>query len=147
MRRFSFRLDRILNYRRYLEKKAQRDLFDARNAYRARGREVKRIVRKRIEIARICSDKGFKGMGVPQYLIYKSFLQGLNHDLEEAHTNLKKGEEEVKAQQVALKKESIKKKSLETLKDLQVDKYRKRSEREEQKVMDELVITRKRGKS
>ena len=48
---------------------------------------------------------------------------------------------------MALKKESIKKKSLETLKDLQVDKYRKRSEREEQKVMDELVITRKRGKS
>lgn len=147
MTRFSFKLDRILNYRKYLEKKAQRDLFHARNEYRSRERAIKRYARKRMEIARVCSDEGLKGIDVPQYQIYRSFLQRLNHDLEEAHMNLKKEAQKVAAQEVVLRKASIKKKSLESLKDVQLDKHIRGLEREEQKVMDELVITRRRGKS
>ena len=146
MRRFSFRLDRILNYRKYLKKKAQRDLFHARNEFRSRERTIERLSRKRMEIARKCDDEGLKGIDVFQYQIYKSFLQKLSHDLEEAHINLKKDAQKVEAQEAVLKEESIKKKSLETLKDLQLDKYMRRLEREEQKVMDELVITKRRGK-
>jgi len=146
MKPFSFRLDSILNYRNYLEKRAQIDVFSSRNEYIGREREIKRLSKKRMEIARGCRDEGFRGIDVPLYKIYRSFLQKLNHDLEGAHISLKKAEEQVKAKEAVLRKESIKKKTLEALKDLQLKRYLKRSEREEQKVMDELVIIRKGGR-
>ena len=143
MRPFSFRLDSILNYRDFLEKRAQRDLFSARNEYIERVKAVKRLAQERVEIATRCRDEGFRGIDVPLYQIYISFLQGLDHDIEGAHISLKKGEEKVKAQEAVLKKESIKKKMLELLKDLQLKRYLERLEREEQKEMDELVIIRR----
>ena len=143
MKPFSFRLDSILNYRDYLEKRAQRDLFNARNEYIKRLKAVKRLAKERGEIARRCRDEGFRGIDVPLYQIYISFLQRLEHDIERAHMSLKKGEEKVKAQEAVLKKESIKKKTLELLKDLQLKRRLERLEREEQKQMDELVIIRR----
>lgn len=146
MRPFSFRLGSILNYRNYLEKRAQIDVFSSRNEYTGREREIKRLAEKRMEIARGCRDEGFRGVDVPLYRIYRSFLEKLDHDLEGARISLKKAEEEVKAKESVLKKESIKKKTLEILKDLQLKRYLERLEREEQKAMDELVIIRRGGR-
>jgi len=143
MKRFSFRLNSILNYRGYLERRAQRNLFDVRNEYMEREKTVKRLAEKRREIARKCSDEGFRGIDVSLYQIYRSFLQKLEHDLERAHMSVKEGKEKVEAQQAVLKKESIKKRTLEILRDLQFRRHLEGLEREEAKVLDELVIIRK----
>jgi len=147
MKQFSFNLDRILRYRIHLEKKAQGDLFHAKSEYMKRKTAVKRLIEKRMEIAKKCSNEGFKGMDVPLYQIYKSFLQKLHQDLERAYTNLKESEEKLKAQTLFLKKESIKKKTLETLKDFQLQKYITKLKRDEQKDMDELAISKYIGNS
>jgi len=147
MKPFSFRLDSILNYRNYLEKRAQRNLANAINEYIGWEREIERLAKKRMEIARKCSDEGFKGMDVPIYHMYRSFLQKVNGDLERANMSLKKTEEKIKEKKAVLKGESIKKKTLETLKDLQLKKYMHRLETEEQKTIDELVIMRKEGRA
>ena len=63
------------------------------------------------------------------------------HDLESARTLLKQEKENVITKKAILANESIKKKSLETLKDLKHNKYIELSEREDQKVLDEIVIT------
>lgn len=143
MKPFSFRLDSVLNYRNYLEKMAQRNLISVINEYIGWEREIERLSKKRMEIARKCSDEGFRGMDVPLYHIYRSFLQKVNDDLERANMSQKKTEEKIKEKKAVLKGESIKKKTLETLKDLQRKKYMKRLETGEQKTIDELVITRK----
>jgi len=140
---FSFRLDSIFNYRKYLEKRAQRDLSNAKKEYIGSEKEIERLAERRVEIARTCSEEGFKGIDVSLYEIYRSFMQGLEHDLERAHINLKKAEEKVKVQQAVLRKKSIKKKTLEVLRDLHLKRYLERLEREEQKAIDELVILRK----
>lgn len=140
MRPFEFRLDRILKYRKYLEKVAQVDLSNARHEYMKSEEEIQMLARKRIEIAKKCSDEGFKGIVVPMYQIYQAFLKKLDHNLERAHISLKEREEKVIAQEAVLKKESIKKKTLDTLKDLQYKEFMKNSEREEQKVLDEIVV-------
>ena len=145
MKPFSFRLDSILNYRNYLEKKAQRDLFTARGKVMMWEKEIIRLSQQRVKTAQECSEEGSRGIGVPQYQLYRSFLQRLDDDLEGAHISRKKAERNVKEKQEFLKKESIKKKSLEALKDLQHKKYLKRLEKEEQKAMDELVIMRTGG--
>ncbi len=143
MRPFSFRLDSILRYRDYLEKRAQGDLFSAKNEYTERVKAAKRLAEEKVETARRCKDEGFKGIGVALYQLYLSFMQGLDNDIERAHISIKKAEGKVKAQEVALRKESIKKKTLELLKELQLKRYLEGLDKEEQKVVDELVILRK----
>jgi len=143
MKPFSFRLDSILKYRNYLEKKAQRNLVNVINEYIGWEREIEGLSKKRMEIARKCSDEGFRGMDVPKYHLYRSFLQKVNDDLERANMSLKKTEEKIKEKKAVLKGESIKKKTLETLKDLQLKKYMHRLEKEEQKTIDELVIMKR----
>jgi flagellar export protein FliJ len=143
MKPFSFRLDSILRYRDYLEKRAQRDLFSAKNEYMEKVKAVKRLAKEKVETGRRCKDEGFKGIDVALYQIYLSFMQGLDNDIEGAHISIKKAEGKVKAQEVALRKESIKKKTLEFLKGLQLKRYLEGLDKEEQKVVDELVILRK----
>ena len=143
MKPFSFRLDSIRNYRNYLEKRAQGDLFNAKNEYMRKKEELKKLEEKRMETARICSDEGFKGIDVPHYQMFRSFVQKLDHDIERAHMSIKEGQQRVKVQEAVLKKESIKKKTLEVLRDLQLKRFLERLDREEQKAIDELAIPRK----
>ena len=147
MKRFSFRLDNILIYRDYLEKKAQRDLLDARNEYKEMKSKVKRLTRKRIANEIKCRNEAVKGLDVPMYQIYGAFRQKVDHDLERAYTDLREGAKKVKAKEEILKRESIKKKALETLKDLQLKNYMKKLEQEEQKFIDEMVEVRRGGKA
>jgi flagellar FliJ protein len=143
MRPFKFRLDKILGYRKHLNKIAQIDLFNARNECIRREKEVKKVSEKRKEIAKSCDDEGLKGIDVPRYQIYQSYLYKIMHDLESAHTRLKQEKENVTAKKTILANESIKKKTLETLKDSQYKKYMELSEKENQKTLDEIVITGK----
>jgi flagellar FliJ protein len=141
MKLFKFRLDKILDYRKHLTKVAQIDLFNAKNECIRREKKVKRLSEKRKEIAKSCMDEGVKGIDVPRYKIYLAYLYKIEHDLKSAHTLLKQEKENVISKKAILTNESIKKKSLETLKDLKHNKYIELSEREEQKVLDEIVIT------
>ncbi|MBW1715341.1 MAG: flagellar export protein FliJ [Deltaproteobacteria bacterium] len=143
MKKFYFRLDSVLGYRRHLEKKAQRDLVNAHNEQARRKKMAKELRNKRDDISKECSDETFKGIDVSSYRLYTSFLQSLNQDLERAHTSLKQGEERVRDQQEILERKSIEKKSLEILKELQFKDYRRARERSEQKAVDELVIMRR----
>jgi len=140
MKPFTFRLDKILDYRKYLKKTAQIDLFNAKNECLRREKEIIRLDEQRIAIAKNCMDEGFKGIDVPRYKIYQTYLQKIDHDLESAHISLKEGEEDVMTKKILLKNKSIKAKTLETLKDVQHNKYMKSSEREDQKILDEIVI-------
>ena len=143
MKRFSFRLSSILDYRRYLEKRAQRDLINTRNEQTRRKKVAKELGDKREDIAKECSDETFKGIDAPSYHLYTSFLRSLSQDLEKAHMSLKQGEEKIRAHEAVLKRKSIEKKSLEILKELQFKEYKLTRERAEQKAIDELVIMRR----
>ncbi len=143
MKPFAFRLDKILDYRKYLTKVAQIDLFNARTECIRREKKVKRLSEKRKEIAKSCIDEGVKGIDVPRYKIYLAYLYKIEHDLESAHTLLKQEKENVITKEAILTNESIKKKTLETLKDLKHNKYIELSQREDQKILDEMVITGK----
>jgi len=143
MKPYSFRLDKILDYKKYLRKKAQIDVFNARNECQKREKEVLRLVEKKEGISEECGEKEARGMRVPEYKIFKTFLNKIDCDLEDAHIRLDEGKEKVAAEEAILKQASIKKKTLETLKDLQYKKYMETLGREEQKILDEIVITGK----
>ena len=143
MKPYSFRLDKILDYRKYLRKRAQIDVFNARNECQKREKELLRLVEQRTEISEECSEEETKGMCVPVYQIFQGFIQKIDYDLKEAHLKLNEEKEKVMVKEAILKQASIKKKTLETLKDLQYKKYMETLGREEQKILDEIVITGK----
>ena len=140
MKKFSFRLDRLLNYRKYLEKQAQKNLFNAKNEASKRENALERLVQGRIETERQCCEEKAKGMGVPWYRIYQSFLEKSDHDVEMARNSLQKGAARVKAKVAILEKKSVRKKTLEVLKEMQYQKYLLQLGKEEQKAMDELAV-------
>jgi flagellar export protein FliJ len=143
MKPYSFRLNKILDYKKYLRKRAQIDVFNARNECQEREKEVLRLVDKKEGVSEECSEKEIKGMSVPEYQIFKKFLNKIDCDLEDAHLRLDEGKEKVTVEEAILKQASIKKKTLETLKDLTYEKYMETLGREEQKILDEIVITGK----
>jgi len=145
MKRFSFRLDSILSYRSYMEKKARMALVYVRNEYMGRENRIKKLTTKRTESITKCRDEAMNGLDVPVYKIHQAFLQKLDHDLEMAHMDLQEEERKVKAQESILKGESIKRRALETLKNLHLTDYMRTLEQEDQKLMDEMVAIRKGG--
>ena len=48
MKPYSFRLNKILDYRKYLRKRAQIDVFNARNECQKREKEVLRLVEQKV---------------------------------------------------------------------------------------------------
>ncbi len=140
MKKFSFRLDRLLNYRKYLEKQAQKNLFNAKNEALKREKALDGLIQTRIETDKRCREEGAKGMDVSWYRIYRSFLEKSDHDVETARSRLQKGEARVKAKVAILEKKSVRKKTLEVLKDKQHKKYLHQLGKEEQKAMDELAV-------
>jgi flagellar FliJ protein len=142
MKPFSFRLDSILNYRKYLEQLARRELYIARNEYRDMEKTIEKWANERVETSKKWSEEGLKGVDVPRYQLYRAFLAKLNHDLETARLSLEKAEQKVKEREMGLKKKEGERKMLEILKDLHWKRYLEESEREEQKEVDELVLLR-----
>lgn len=143
MKPYSFRLNKILDYRKYLRKRAQIDVFNARNECQKREKEVLRLVEQRLEISEERREEETQGVSVPVYQIFQAFLKKIDYDLEGAHLSLNEGKEKVMVKEAILEQASIKKKTLETLKDLQHKKYMETLGREEQKILDEIVITGK----
>ena len=142
MKRFSFRLEKVLRYRKYLETNARIKLINTINEYNITENSVKMIAAKRKEISAECSKEKRNGMDVARYRLYYHFNQKLNDDQEAGVLALKKTEATVHLHRTLLKKESVKKKTLETLKEIQSSRYREISEKEEQKELDETVIIR-----
>lgn len=143
MKSYSFRLNKILDYRKYLRKRAQIDVFNARIECQKKEKEHLSLVDQRAEISEECSEEETKGMSVPVYQIFQSFMKKIDYDLKDAHLKLNEEKEKVMVKEAILKLASIKKKTLETLKDLQHKKYMENLGREEQKILDEIVITGK----
>lgn len=143
MKSYSFRLNKILDYRKYLRKRAQIDVFNARIECQKKEKELLGLVDQRTEISEECSEEETKGMSVPVYQIFQSFMKKIDYDLKDAHLKLNEEKEKVMVKEAILKIASIKKKTLETLKDLQYKKYMETMRREEQKILDEIVITGK----
>jgi len=143
MKPYSFRLNKILDYRKYMRKRAQINLFQARNECQKREKEVLILVEQRAKISEECSKEETEGISVPVYQIFQDFYKKTNYDLEEAHLKLNEEKENVMVKEAILKQASIKKKTLETLKDAQYKKYMETLGREEQKILDEIVITGK----
>jgi flagellar FliJ protein len=142
MGRFSFRLESVLNYRKFLEKKAMMRLTELRRAYQGIEKKIMQLRNEKLKVAEQCRGEGVKGVEVPLYEAYRSYIDRLQMDLERAAMELREKETDMRTQEAVLKSETIKRKALEVHKEALFKAHREMTEKEEQKLLDEMIIRR-----
>jgi flagellar export protein FliJ len=140
---YSFRLEKVLRYRAHLEKKVRLQLCEAVTRMKEQEALARRLGDRRVEAAKELADARSRGITVYQDQIHASFLRHLNESITEAHGELEKRRERLELLKTLLTLATRKKKSLETLKEEQIRRFTEVAERTEQKLLDELVVTRR----
>ena len=145
MRPFTFKLESVLNYRKFMEKKQMMRLMKHNRACEGLKLSISRLAAQRSDMALKCSRAGAQGASVFEYLAYKSYLDTLQEDIEAARCELREEERRAREQEAVLKQETIKRKVLERLKELRLEDHREMIVKLEQEYLDELVINKRGG--
>ena len=143
MKPFTFRLESVLKYRRFMEKKEMMRLMQHKKVCQDIMASINRMCAQRSDMAVKCSRAGAQGASVFEYRSYKSYLNSLQEDIEAAHEVLREQERRVREQEAVLKQETIKKKVLERLRELRLEDHRETMDKLEQQILDELVINKR----
>jgi flagellar FliJ protein len=139
MKRFKFRLDPVIRYREYLERIAQIELARETQALIETKNRISEIEQTRRYAASELDGKQKEGIEVDRYRVFTAYLRGLRHEIESESERLIAIGKRIREKQEAVKAETIKKKTLEWLKETEHSKYLEWVNRAEQKAADELV--------
>jgi flagellar FliJ protein len=139
MKRFKFRLDPVIRYREYLERIAQIELARETQALIETKNRISEIEQTRRYAASELDGKQKEGIEVDRYRVFTAYLRGLRHEIESESERLIEIGKRIREKQEAVKAETIKKKTLEWLKETEHSKYLEWVNRAEQKAADELV--------
>jgi flagellar FliJ protein len=143
MKRFKFRLDPVIRYREYRERIAQIGLARETQALVERKNRISEIEQaRRCTVSELDSEQK-QGIEVDRHLIFTAYLQGLHDEIESERERLVEIDKRIREKQEAAKVETMKKKTLEWIKQTQYSKHLKWINRAEQKAADELIGLKK----
>jgi flagellar protein FliJ len=143
MGRFVFRLEKVLRYREHLEKNARQKLRRAREVCASKERALRDVILQRYLAEKRCAGEEEQGIEVATYHLHRTFIEHLSRELEDTSQSLQEAKEEVRAVEKSWLIASSNKKSLENLRERQFSSQKETQEREDQKLLDELVILRR----
>jgi flagellar export protein FliJ len=123
-----------------MEKKVRLQLLEAVNKVKDLETVIARIHDTRTGAAKAQAEERSRGISVCRDQLHASFLLGLAEHAEEERRDLEKGMEELDLLRKLLTIAAAKKKSLESLKDVHLKRYKEQSEKTEQKLLDDLVL-------
>ena len=144
MKPFTFRLERVLRYRKHLETQAQQELFKARNVVTHIKEEIDRLTTSRVKTDHERMVEEAQGIDVARHQLYQGFVQKIEHDLEATRSGLNRATSVVETRRGDLHQAAIRKKTLESLREAKQQQYREQTARQEQRLLDELVLLGKR---
>jgi flagellar protein FliJ len=139
MKRFKFSLDPVLRYREYRERIARIGLARETQALVKSKNRISEIEQARRYTASELDIEQKQGIEVDRHLVFTAYLQGLRDEIESERERLVEIDKRIREKQEAAKVETIKKKTLEWIKQTQYSKYLKWINRAEQKTADELI--------
>jgi len=142
MKPFVFRLESVLRYRTFKEKKALAALVAARQGHADIEKKIGSLFYQRQKSAGLRSSRGREGVVAGTYQAYTSFLQKLDRDLLAEKEALDRAAQLVRARESELVVETRKRKTLESLRETQLERHRADIEKKTQQMLDELIINR-----
>ncbi len=141
MKKFSFSLDTVLNYKEQVLDGLKAEHMKILVRVRKCEEELDTLEQTYHRGAEEFDQKKKVGMGVQEMYIYDNFLQGIQKQIEiklEEFAQLKKKEEVQRAKVVEAKKECS---SIQKLKEKQAEAYRKLEQKETEQMIEEFVST------
>jgi flagellar FliJ protein len=142
VKKFKFRLDPVLRYRRYLERLALMELAKAKTAVVQTKTEIaKREALKKAGTAALGLREA-EGMSVHEHRIYAAYLRGLDDQIEGANVRLTKLAEDVRKKHEAVEAHRVKKETLEAIRNKEYNEHLEKFYRAQQKEADELFSLR-----
>ena len=140
MKKFTFRLDKVLDYRKHREQTALRDLLQAKNETSRTRAEIDRLGRQRSDVLREGSEAGERGVSVARYQLYEACANGLALDQDAWNTRLKECENRLQTCRQRLQQEMVDRKTLETLKAQKEQRHWADAAKAEQNGLDEMAL-------
>lgn len=143
MKRFHFRLDPVIRYRRHLEQAAQIKLAIAEQTVISCRDKINHLKRLRETFSNELAHEEKKGINAQTYQMYKLYIEKIDCDVASEQQRLKEAIMGRDRKREDLKTASIKKKSLEHLRGVEHSRYTEECDRLEQKTADELTVLRR----
>ncbi len=143
MKRFRYRLDPILKYRKHLESMAQQETAKALSEVTACNNNIDMLKTDYHQNAMELEQKMLGGMTAENYLIYRSYLNGMENILDGEINRYKQLVKVLLKKQQELKLKSIAKKILVNLEKRKKTEYYENLLKIEQKEADDTIIIRK----
>ncbi len=142
MKKFAFRLETLLKYRRNLEDKEKAELFQMLARLRREQNHLEDLQRKHQETLVELAEQRSAGAECGDTSWFYLFLDRLRFEMRRSTDRIVRLEQDVQEQKAVLVEASKKKKILDSLKTRQRKSYVAAEEKQEQKSTDELVVVR-----
>ncbi len=144
MKKFKFRLDPIVRFRRYRERIALIDLAATKRKLIETTNKIQQIEQDRKTTAIEVDQRQAEGMAVRDFCTYAAYMERLYREEESGNEYLVEIENKIKEKQKVAEVERTRKKTLVRLKEIEYAEYSKKLELSEQKAADELLGLRRR---
>ena len=139
MKKFQFRLQSLLKYKRHLEQVAKQEMAQAVADVLACEQRITRLEKDRISTIDQLDSLVEKGMGAGQFNRYRQFITATDQMISLERNRQTELEKILDEKRDTLKQRTIDKKSLERLREKQDREYTHGMIREEQKSLDEMT--------
>ncbi|MCG8565808.1 MAG: flagellar export protein FliJ [Desulfobacterales bacterium] len=138
MKKFEFKLESLLNYRRHRELIARQDVSQAVMDLMACEARIQDLEQQRDHGVGVLEEKISQGLNATLFNQYSDYLNGLAYLIQREKDQHRHYENILEEKRKILKKRSIDKKAMERLRDKRKQEYTKAILAEEQKELDEI---------
>ncbi len=138
MKKFQFKLNPLLNYRKYLERLAQQDTAKAHLDVKNCEALIQALKQDRIQQADTIEKILQKGTSATQFKLFHDYLDAVENQIEDENGRKKQLKDVLKKKVEILKKKTVDKKVMETYRERQQIKYNDQLRQTEQKELDEI---------
>ena len=139
MKRFQFKLQSLLKYKRHLEQVAKQEMAKTVADIQTCEQRITGLQKDRISATDQLESQVEKGMGAGRFNRYTEFITALDQSIILERNKKNELEKILGDKREALKQRTIEKKSLERLREKQAREYTHEMIREEQKSLDEIA--------
>jgi len=143
MKKFKFRLQSLLRYREFLERRAQLEAADIQSRIRICEDAIRRHREQYDSILKDFEKELQRGIRSERYTSFTAYLGKIESDMETDIQHRKKLFDELARKQQELMKRSVHKKVMVNFKQKQTESYYSRMLKDIQKETDEMIIMRK----
>jgi len=145
MKRFEFKLDPVIRYRRHLERIALMELAKAKQELVHTKKKILALERSKEDVGKELNARQSEGLEVCRYQIYAAYLQGIEDRIEFENGRLVEIGKAILEKHKAAEAERTRKESVELIRRNEYRKYVDRALKAEQKAADELFSLRRRS--